>query len=87
MRAPASALQVELVNENLIELHNKKFEIFLQAGKDPKAPAFAGGVREIDVVFDIKIEATSKADKEFLEDMEEKLNVELEAFSFLRTGW
>jgi hypothetical protein len=82
MRAPASALQEELVNENLIELHNMKFEVLLKGPMEPKAAPAGGGNKEVNVVFDIKIEATSKDNKELLEDMEEKLNVELEAFSF-----
>ncbi len=79
-RSPASALTAEYVNENQIELKNHKFEIAVKA-----AGGHGGGGaahHEEEVIFDIKIEATSEKQKEILEQMEEKLDVELEAFEF-----
>jgi len=66
-----------LVAENEIEFKNHKFEVALKAAGGHGA---SGGHQEMQILLDIKIEATSAAQKKFLEEMEEKLDVELEAF-------
>lgn len=80
MRAPASSHVVEVINHNEFELHHKKFEVALKAAVGGHGGG--GGHHEVEVVFDIKVEATTAHNKEMLEEMEEKLDVELEAFDF-----
>jgi hypothetical protein len=83
LRAPASAQPVELVPENEIELKDHKFEVALKAAGGHGG---GGGHHEIEIMLDIKIEAASHEQKELLEAMEEKLDVELEAFDFTLSG-
>jgi hypothetical protein len=84
-RTPASVQLAELINENEIELKNKKFEVAIKAA----AGGHGGGGaahHEVEIMLDIKIEATNKENKEFIEEMEEKLDDDLEAFEFQLSG-
>jgi flagellar basal body-associated protein FliL len=74
LRKPAS---MENAEEDLyIELKNHKFEVKLV----PKGGHGGGGeAHEIELYLDVKIEASSTTDKEFLEVMEEMLDDNLEA--------
>jgi hypothetical protein len=84
-RTPASIHKVEYSNENELVLKNHKFEVALKA-----AGAGHGGAgaqhEEIEVIFDVTLETSSQEQKELLEEMEEKLDVELEAFDFNISG-
>ena len=80
IRHPASSETPELINENIIELLNKKYEVALKSASGGHHGA--SDHHEVEVIFDIKIEALGKESKEVLETMEEKLDDELESFEF-----
>ena len=76
LRKPASMGSAE--EDLYIELKNHKFEVKLAAQKGGHGGG-GGEAHEVELYLDIKIEASSPTDKEFLEAMEEMLDDNLEA--------
>jgi hypothetical protein len=86
-RTPASvhSTKESFESENILELKNHKFEVALKAAGGGHGGA-AGGHHEEEIFFDLKIETSSHEYMVLLEEMEEKLDVELEAFQFGISG-
>jgi hypothetical protein len=80
-RGPASVKSLEHSSENIVELKNHMFEVEVKTAGGGHGAATAP--HELEVIFDIRIETSNK---ELLEEMEEKLDVELEAFDFAISG-